>query len=151
MDKQLWFMITACSRRWLLTAVQGYVCVRFFRVCAGKMRGESMGNWDHWYADYGRKHYDEQVPLIRKQNTELRKMKEKNTFNHRSWIQCIALHLQYTVDDLHKTAFSLLHFYVRILLAPGCVFEEKRDFLKSIIFSSCYTAATVTLKYQCMN
>lgn len=28
------------------------VCVSVSRVCVGKkMRGESIGDWDHWYAD----------------------------------------------------------------------------------------------------
>lgn len=37
------------------------VCVSAFKisllgvcVCVGKMRGESIGDWDHWYADSSR-------------------------------------------------------------------------------------------------
>lgn len=44
----------------------------------GKMRGESIGERDHWYADSCREHYDEQVPLIRKQITIWRKTEEKD-------------------------------------------------------------------------
>lgn len=55
----------------------------------GKMRGESIGERDHWYADSSTEHYDEQVPLIRKQITIRRKTEEKDLHHYGTSIRDI--------------------------------------------------------------
>lgn len=40
------------EREWGCVSV--CVCGSVSGVCVGKMRGESIGDWDHWYADSSR-------------------------------------------------------------------------------------------------
>lgn len=44
------------------------------------VRGESISDWGHYYADSSRQHYDEQVSLIREQIRARRTMVESEIF-----------------------------------------------------------------------
>lgn len=54
MQQLLTFIMTAAGGGGGDECVYACVCVTVSRVCVGKMRGESIGDWDHWYADSSR-------------------------------------------------------------------------------------------------